>query len=279
MSGSRERSAWSTGSATRPTWSASDSRCAASGWTRNRELEPLLFAAHGGSFPITVRDVGVIGTVTVSGLPQAQDHALVVEALQTFLGAPQSFVTAPTSGGDALRSHSLLLSGLVLLSFCLRGPLVAVSTVTTDLSADLGMSATAVGLLTSLPVLCFGVAAPGASAVISRLGVERAALTVAAGPAGGDPDPVGGRRSRCTRRHARDGPGDHRWQRRRPDDHRAGLPSPGRRADRRLRSGVEHRLDAHPHRDRPGGRSIRLADRLGDVGNSSRLPRPGCGGR
>lgn len=53
-------------------------------------IEPLLFAAHGGSFPITVRDVGVIGTVTVSGLPQAQDHALVVEALQTFLGAPQA---------------------------------------------------------------------------------------------------------------------------------------------------------------------------------------------
>jgi uncharacterized protein (UPF0303 family) len=32
-----------------------------------------------------VRDVGPVGTVTVSGLPQAQDHALVVEALETFL--------------------------------------------------------------------------------------------------------------------------------------------------------------------------------------------------
>ena len=69
-----------------------------------------------------------------------------------------------------------MFSGLVLLSLCLRGPLVAVSTVSTDLSAQLGMSATAVGLLTSLPVLCFGVAAPGASVVIGRLGVERAAL-------------------------------------------------------------------------------------------------------
>ena len=48
-------------------------------------VEPRLFAAHGGSFPIRVRDVGVIGSVTVSGLPQADDHAFVVEMLEAFL--------------------------------------------------------------------------------------------------------------------------------------------------------------------------------------------------
>ncbi len=82
-------------------------------------------------------------------------------------------------------SRSLILSGLVLLSLCLRGPLVAVSAVTTDLTTELGISATAAGLLTSLPVLCFGVAAPGASAVIGRLGVERAALVTLVGIAVG----------------------------------------------------------------------------------------------
>ena len=44
-----------------------------------------LYAAHGGSFPIVIRDAGIVGTVTVSGLAQADDHALVVEALELFL--------------------------------------------------------------------------------------------------------------------------------------------------------------------------------------------------
>ena len=48
-------------------------------------IDPLKFAGHGGSFPITVADVGVVGTVTVSGLPQEDDHALAVEAIEVFL--------------------------------------------------------------------------------------------------------------------------------------------------------------------------------------------------
>jgi uncharacterized protein (UPF0303 family) len=49
-------------------------------------VEPRLFAAHGGAFPIRIRDVGVVGTVTVSGLPQADDHAFVTEMIGAFLG-------------------------------------------------------------------------------------------------------------------------------------------------------------------------------------------------
>jgi uncharacterized protein (UPF0303 family) len=48
-------------------------------------VEPRLFAAHGGAFPIRIRDVGVVGTVTVSGLPQADDHAFVTEMIGVFL--------------------------------------------------------------------------------------------------------------------------------------------------------------------------------------------------
>lgn len=45
-------------------------------------LDPLLHAAAGGCVPVTVTGVGMVGTVTVSGLHQADDHALVVEALR-----------------------------------------------------------------------------------------------------------------------------------------------------------------------------------------------------
>lgn len=53
-------------------------------------LDPDIYAAHGGSFPLTVRGAGVIGAVTVSGLPQLEDHNLVVEALHHFLTNAQS---------------------------------------------------------------------------------------------------------------------------------------------------------------------------------------------
>lgn len=43
------------------------------------------YVAHGGCFPIILRGSGQIGTVTVSGLPQQDDHALVVEALEAYL--------------------------------------------------------------------------------------------------------------------------------------------------------------------------------------------------
>ncbi len=53
----------------------------------DKGLDPAAYAAHGGAFPVRVRDVGLVGTVTVSGLPQAADHAFVVQVLEEFLGA------------------------------------------------------------------------------------------------------------------------------------------------------------------------------------------------
>lgn len=67
---------------------------------RDSGLPVQEYAAHGGSFPLTVLDVGVVGTVTVSGLPQAQDHALVVEVLEEFLADAVAALPAP--GDDPL---------------------------------------------------------------------------------------------------------------------------------------------------------------------------------
>jgi len=47
------------------------------------------YAAHGGCFPVVVPGVGLVGSVTVSGLPQKDDHDLVVEAIREFLARPR----------------------------------------------------------------------------------------------------------------------------------------------------------------------------------------------
>lgn len=48
-------------------------------------LDPARFAAHGGAFPILLRGTGCIGTIAVSGLPQRDDHRLVVETIERYL--------------------------------------------------------------------------------------------------------------------------------------------------------------------------------------------------
>jgi uncharacterized protein (UPF0303 family) len=51
-------------------------------------LSKRQYAPHGGCFPIRLRHTGVIGTITVSGLPQRDDHNLIVAVLAAWLDQP-----------------------------------------------------------------------------------------------------------------------------------------------------------------------------------------------
>jgi uncharacterized protein (UPF0303 family) len=44
------------------------------------------YVSHGGCFPLRVFNAGIVGAVTVSGLPQREDHELAVEGLCYLLG-------------------------------------------------------------------------------------------------------------------------------------------------------------------------------------------------
>jgi uncharacterized protein (UPF0303 family) len=43
------------------------------------------YAPHGGCFPIIIKGTGMVGTITVSGLVQEEDHKVVVQAIRHFL--------------------------------------------------------------------------------------------------------------------------------------------------------------------------------------------------
>jgi len=48
-------------------------------------VSPEEYAVHGGSFPLTIKHVGVVGTITVSGLSQEEDHQLIVAGIRILL--------------------------------------------------------------------------------------------------------------------------------------------------------------------------------------------------
>lgn len=68
----------------------------------------------------------------------------------------------------------ILLACIGLLALNLRGPFVAVAPVVDVMQADIGFSPVVLGLLTSIPVLCFALAAPLASLVARGYGAELA---------------------------------------------------------------------------------------------------------
>jgi len=68
----------------------------------------------------------------------------------------------------------LLFCAFFTMALNLRAHLTSLPTVIGDLQAGLGINQTAAGFLTTLPVLCFGVATPLAAWVLARVSIERA---------------------------------------------------------------------------------------------------------
>jgi CP family cyanate transporter-like MFS transporter len=69
---------------------------------------------------------------------------------------------------------ALLVAAIVAVALNQRPAVVSVSPLLRDLRADTGLSAAMAGLLTTVPVLCFGAFAPVAPRLARRLGLETA---------------------------------------------------------------------------------------------------------
>ncbi|PFG44241.1 CP family cyanate transporter-like MFS transporter [Isoptericola jiangsuensis] len=89
--------------------------------------------------------------------------------------------TAGRDGDDGARRRAaagaaggFVLLALLLASVNLRAHLASLPPVVDDVAASLGLTSAGVGLLTSVPVLCFALFTPAASALTARLGPERA---------------------------------------------------------------------------------------------------------
>ena len=67
-------------------------------------------------------------------------------------------------------------AALVLAALCLRGPFSAVGPLLGDLAAEVSVSTGAIAVVTSLPLICFGLVSPWAPVLAARLGLHRAAL-------------------------------------------------------------------------------------------------------
>lgn len=83
-------------------------------------------------------------------------------------------------------SQELLTAiALVFLGLVLRGPLTAVSPIVSQLKTGFGIGATTIGLMTSIPILCFGVLTPFASVLIARTSVEKSIFITLTGALAG----------------------------------------------------------------------------------------------
>ena len=65
-------------------------------FTPQSGCDPADYVIAGGGFPLRVKGAGIIGSVTISGLPGRVDHGVVVEALCDHLGVDRALYALPS---------------------------------------------------------------------------------------------------------------------------------------------------------------------------------------
>jgi len=77
---------------------------------------------------------------------------------------------------SSLSSQWRVLAGIVLISLTMRAPITSVGPLVGSIRESIGLSGTAAGLLTTLPLLAFALLSPFAPALARRFGLERVLL-------------------------------------------------------------------------------------------------------
>ena len=91
----------------------------------------------------------------------------------------------PEQAARRVPSAALTLAGVLLVAVNLRAAIAALGPLLSDVRADLHIGRGTAGLLTTVPVICFGVLSPVAVLLGRRLGSERALLVAVLGIAAG----------------------------------------------------------------------------------------------
>lgn len=99
--------------------------------------------------------------------------------------APRASADRPTSAGPDPQGHAaarprattvIILVGLIATALNLRAVINALALVLDEIRDTTGISSAGAGLLTTLPILCFGLAAPFAPRIAARIGLDRALI-------------------------------------------------------------------------------------------------------
>src|SRR5687768_13871298 len=123
--------------------------------------------------------LGVSGPADVVGCRPLRRGQRRKMAAMSSAGTPSpTSPSSPQDPGGTVRPWRTVgpAAALVLVALCLRGPFAAVGPVLGDVGDELSLSTGALAVVTSLPLVCFGLLSPVAPALAARLGLHRAVL-------------------------------------------------------------------------------------------------------